>query len=103
MRPESRLAALAVYWCRCRYLEETGCASVCLNSCKVPTQEFFDKDMGLPLTMTPNYEDFSCQFSFGLSPRPQTKDDAFHTPCFAQCPIKRKHSAKELCPGAELV
>lgn len=24
-------------------------------------QEFFEKDMGLPLTMTPNYEDFSCQ------------------------------------------
>jgi hypothetical protein len=24
-------------------------------------QEFFIKDMGLPLTMKPNYEDFSCQ------------------------------------------
>lgn len=24
-------------------------------------QEFFAKDMGLPLTMTPNYDDFSCQ------------------------------------------
>jgi hypothetical protein len=23
---------------RCRYLEEAGCASICLNSCKVPTQ-----------------------------------------------------------------
>ena len=23
---------------RCRYLEQSGCASVCLNSCKVPTQ-----------------------------------------------------------------
>ena len=23
---------------RCRYLEEAGCASVCINSCKVPTQ-----------------------------------------------------------------
>jgi hypothetical protein len=115
--------------CRCRYLEEAGCASICINSCKVPTQEFFAKDMcvrhgiiafqnwiwnwiwmhmhvsahvsvplpsplceqphrkqprldltlairptdtdlvdcsslcrGLPLTMTPNYDDFSCQF-----------------------------------------
>jgi hypothetical protein len=26
-----------------------------------PPQEFFAKDMGLPLTMTPNYDDFSCQ------------------------------------------
>ncbi len=23
---------------RCRYLEQAGCASVCINSCKVPTQ-----------------------------------------------------------------
>ena len=23
---------------RCRYLEEAGCASICINSCKVPTQ-----------------------------------------------------------------
>lgn len=23
---------------RCRYLEAAGCASVCMNSCKVPTQ-----------------------------------------------------------------
>ena len=46
---------------RCRYLEQSGCAAVCINSCKVPTQEFFAKNMGLQLTMTPNYEDFSCQ------------------------------------------
>jgi hypothetical protein len=30
----------------------------CLLSC---LQDFFAKDMGLPLTMTPNYDDFSCQ------------------------------------------
>ena len=82
-------------------MEETGCASVCLNSCKVPTQDFFEEDMGLPLTMTPNYEDFSCQFSFGLKPKLQAEDDAFKTPCFAQCPSKRKHSAQ--CPGATVV
>lgn len=29
---------------------------------QVPTQEFFARDMGLPLEMKPNYEDFSCQF-----------------------------------------
>jgi Beta-carotene isomerase D27-like, C-terminal len=37
---------------RCRYLEDAGCASVCVNTCKVPTQEFFMKDMGLPLQVT---------------------------------------------------
>eukprot|EP00882_Tetradesmus_deserticola_P032227 GHRQ01036481.1.p1 GENE.GHRQ01036481.1~~GHRQ01036481.1.p1 ORF type:complete len:155 (+),score=48.63 GHRQ01036481.1:2-466(+) len=73
---------------RCRYLEQAGCASICINSCKVPTQEFFEKDMGLPLTMTPNYEDFSCQFSFGKTPLPQQLDEAFSTLCFQQCPSR---------------
>ena len=45
------LQAYAQPACRCRYLEETGCASICINSCKLPTQEFFAQDMGLPLTM----------------------------------------------------
>lgn len=29
---------MAVHVERCRYLEESGCAGVCINSCKVPTQ-----------------------------------------------------------------
>lgn len=37
---------------RCRFLEEAGCASVCVNSCKIPTQNFFLQDMGLPLTVS---------------------------------------------------
>ena len=31
---------------RCRFLEEAKCASVCVNACKVPTQAFFNDDMG---------------------------------------------------------
>ncbi|PNW77196.1 hypothetical protein CHLRE_10g426350v5 [Chlamydomonas reinhardtii] len=85
---------------RCRYLEQAGCASVCINSCKVPTQSFFEKDMGLPLTMTPNYDDFSCQFSFGKTPDPVDRDPAFATPCFTQCPSKR--SRTPVCGGIEL-
>jgi len=75
---------------RCRYLEEAGCTSICVNSCKVPTQAFFAQEMGLPLTMTPNYEDYSCQFSFGKTPPPQAEDPAFAAPCFSQCPSKRE-------------
>ena len=58
---------------------------MCVNSCKVPTQAFFARHMGLPLTMTPNYDDFSCQFAFGRTPGPEGEDDALRTPCFAQC------------------
>ncbi|KAG2497918.1 hypothetical protein HYH03_004182 [Edaphochlamys debaryana] len=78
---------------RCRYLEETGCASVCINSCKVPTQTFFARDMGIPLTMTPNYDDFSCQFSFGKAPPSVKLDGAFTTACFNQCPSKKARGA----------
>ncbi|CAM9285812.1 unnamed protein product [Choristocarpus tenellus] len=73
---------------RCRFLEASECASVCMNTCKVPTEEFFMKDMGLPLEMTPNYEDFSCQFSFGKTPLPRENDEAFEVTCFEQCPSK---------------
>ena len=45
-----------------RYLEESGCASVCINSCKVPTQEFFARDMGIPLSMEPDYDTFECKY-----------------------------------------
>ena len=62
-------------------------------------QEFFAQDMGLPLTMTPNYEDFSCQFSFGATPKPAQEDEAFCTPCFKQCSTKMRHR-EERCPGA---
>ncbi|KAJ1472893.1 hypothetical protein T484DRAFT_1557659, partial [Baffinella frigidus] len=71
---------------RCRFLEESGCASVCINTCKVPTQEFFVKDMGIPLTMEPDYETFACKFSFGKAPLQQEVDEVFATACFAQCP-----------------
>ena len=71
---------------RCRFLEESGCASVCVNSCKIPTQKFFIEDMGLPLTMTPDYETHECQFSFGRMPTQQDDLDAMGTPCLSRCP-----------------
>jgi len=71
---------------RCRVLEETGCAAVCANVCKHPTQKFFTEEIGLPVTLTPNYETFECQFSYGATPPDAADDVAFSTPCFRQCP-----------------
>ena len=34
---------------------------MCVNLCKAPTQEFFTHALGMPLTMEPNFEDYSCQ------------------------------------------
>lgn len=71
---------------RCRFLEESQCASVCVNSCKIPTQNFFIEEMGLPLTMTPDYETFECQFAFGKMPDEQSELEAKNTPCLSKCP-----------------
>lgn len=46
---------------RCRYLAESGCTGMCINLCKSPTQAFFTEQLGMPLTMTPNFEDLSCE------------------------------------------
>jgi len=71
---------------RCRFLEESGCASICVNACKIPTQNFFNDDMGLPLTMTPDYETGECQFSFGVLPSVEDELKAKRTPCLSRCP-----------------
>uniref|UniRef100_A0A1D1ZKU5 Glutamyl-tRNA(Gln) amidotransferase subunit B, mitochondrial n=1 Tax=Anthurium amnicola TaxID=1678845 RepID=A0A1D1ZKU5_9ARAE len=39
---------------KCRYLENSGCVGMCVNMCKIPTQDFFTKEFGLPLTMIPS-------------------------------------------------
>ncbi|AQL03278.1 Beta-carotene isomerase D27 chloroplastic [Zea mays] len=39
---------------KCRYLESSGCVGMCVNMCKVPTQDFFTNEFGLPLTMNPS-------------------------------------------------
>jgi hypothetical protein len=81
---------------RCRFLEESQCASVCVNSCKIPTQNFFLQQMGIPLLMEPNYEDGSCQFSFGRYPNTTTENIATSTPCLSRCPtagsFRRNHN-----------
>jgi hypothetical protein len=105
---------------RCRYLEEAGCAAVCANSCRLPTQAFFARDMGLPLSMEPDFSDFSCTFRFGhrapeeaevwsLEGRgggedggcgaPRADDAVLATACFAQCPSKREKGPLGVCGG----
>lgn len=66
---------------KCRYLAESGCVGMCVNMCKVPTQAFFTEKFGIPLTMTPNFEDLSCQMIFGQIPPLPAVDDAFQQPC----------------------
>ena len=75
---------------KCRYLEESGCVGMCINMCKIPTQKFFTESFGIPLTMTPNFEDFSCEMVFGRTPPPLETEEAASHPCLpTTCPTAR--------------
>ena len=83
---QSRLQRSEVYIRKCRYLEQSGCVGMCINMCKLPTQDFFTQDFGIPLTMTPNFEDLSCEMVFGQLPAPLETEAAYHQPCLiGQC------------------
>lgn len=69
---------------KCRYLEHSRCVGLCINMCKLPTQAFFTEDFGIPLTMTPNFEDFSCDMVFGQLPPPLETEAAYHEPCLVE-------------------
>lgn len=75
-----------VYIQKCRYLEQSGCVGMCINMCKLPTQDFFTRDFGIPLTMTPNFEDLSCEMVFGQPPLPLAEEPYYQQPCLiTQC------------------
>lgn len=38
----------------------------CVNLCKSPVQTFFTEQLGMPLTMNPNFDDFSCEVSWEI-------------------------------------
>ena len=79
---------------RCRYLEAAGCASICTHSCRRATEQFFNEDMGVPVSLQPDFEDYSCVFKFGVEPE-QTEE----SPCLAGCPLALQPKDPERCPG----
>lgn len=56
-RDEVEVWANSVKIQRCRYLESVQCKGACASICKLPTQAFFTEDLGMPVTMTPNFDD----------------------------------------------
>ncbi|PSN18868.1 DUF4033 domain-containing protein [filamentous cyanobacterium CCP5] len=82
---------------KCRYLEHSRCVGLCVNLCKVPTQQFFTEKFGIPLTMTPNFEDFSCEMVFGHMPPPLETEAASQQACLAnQCEMAQP--TEQICP-----
>ena len=88
--PETVKVPQAIKAERCRFLEQSGCASVCVNSCKAPSQEWLGEDFGMDLHIQPNYDDFSCQWKFDVKPPPLYEDAAVMVPCFTNCPSEYK-------------
>lgn len=82
---------------KCRYLEQSGCVGMCVNMCKLPTQDFFTDQFGLPLTMNPNFEDMSCEMIFGQLPPSLEEDSSLNQPCYSGiCPTSKDDAPS--CP-----
>jgi hypothetical protein len=82
---------------KCRYLEQSGCVGMCVNLCKLPTQAFFAQEFGFPLTLTPNFEDMSCEMVFGHPAPPLVEEPIYHQPCLVEaCTFAQPHTP--VCP-----
>lgn len=82
---------------KCRYLENSGCVGMCVNMCKIPTQDFFTNEFGLPLTMIPNFEDMSCEMIYGQVPPAFEEDPLSKQPCLIDiCSVSNPSSS--VCP-----
>ncbi len=82
---------------KCRYLEASGCVGMCVNMCKLPTQKFFTESFGIPLTMTPDLADFSCEMVFGQYPPELSTEEVSQHPCLQNhCPTAQISAS--VCP-----
>ncbi|PRQ45184.1 putative beta-carotene isomerase [Rosa chinensis] len=102
--PDGNSWTSGVFVEKCKYLEESKCVGICVNTCKLPTQSFFKDYMGVPLLMEPNFNDYSCQFKFGVLPPLPEDDAALKEPCLAICPNATRRRERniniEQCPKA---
>jgi hypothetical protein len=86
-RKDGQLGGLLVE--KCKFLQESGCKGLCLNQCKLPAQQFFQEELGLPLTVSPNFVTQECQWSFGEVPLPTTEDPSFPIGCLSGCESRK--------------
>ena len=70
---------------------------MCVNLCKAPVQTFFTRELGMPLTMKPNFEDYSCEMIFGLTPTEVEQDEVMQASCLKNCMTGRAASSTAPC------
>jgi len=79
---------------KCKFLQESGCKGMCLHQCKLPAQQFFAEELGLSLTVSPNFETQECQWSFGGDEPPMPADDpSFPKGCLVGCESRKAMAA----------
>ena len=86
-RKDGQLGGLVVE--KCKFLQESGCKGLCLHQCKLPAQQFFKEELGLPLTVSPNFVTQECQWSFGEEPLPPSEDPSFPKGCLVGCDSRK--------------
>ena len=86
-RKDGQLGGLVVE--KCQFLQESGCKGLCLHQCKLPAQQFFAEELGLPLTVSPNFDTQECQWSFGETPLPAAEDPSFPKGCLVGCESRK--------------
>jgi hypothetical protein len=74
---------------KCKFLQESGCKGLCLHQCKLPAEQFFARELGMPLTVSPNFATQECQWSFGLEPAAPADDPSFPPGCLAGCESRK--------------
>jgi hypothetical protein len=75
---------------KCKFLETSNCIQTCLHACKIPTERFFLEEMGLPVTLRPNFTDYSCRFEFGILPLSISSDNSLQgLACLSKCAQNR--------------
>lgn len=83
LRKDGKLGGMVVE--KCKFLQESGCKGLCLHQCKLPAQQFFTDTLGVPLTVSPNFETQECQWSWGEEPMEYSEDPSFPKGCLAGC------------------
>lgn len=86
-RKDGHLGGLVVE--KCKFLQESGCKGLCLHQCKLPAQQFFKDELGLALSVSPNFVTQECQWSFGEVPLPPAEDPSFPKGCLVGCESRK--------------
>ena len=94
-RSDGQIGGLVVE--KCKFLQESNCKGMCLNSCKLPAQSLFG-ELGLPLRVSPNFETQECQWSFGEAAPPPADDPTWPKGCVQGC--TSREAMKELSGAA---